>query len=624
MTIASQTSRISYTGDGATTAFAVPFFFSANSDLVVSVQDLSGNVTTEILGTDYNLTGATIPAGGTCTFIVAPTTDFLIAITRVPPLTQLTSYNNNDPFPAKSHENALDKATTVDQYLKTLIDRTIQVAPTDTPPMTTLPPAAVRALKNLSFDASGNPSVSVPVTGSTVSSVMIPVTTASTLALARTAFGLSTAVQPALIAATLPLARTALGLGTTLPTFATRALAAAATIDASVQVIATSGFYASGDLGEATYNRYTATTFGGFQSADGAWWRLAGTEYNVRQLGAMGDDTNDDGTIIQGAIDELAAAYGGGIVNVPPGNYYCPSGLIVKSGVWLIGAGNRAATIDVKANDVSAITVDSGANSWKVSGFQVFGKGAPNDTATFGATSQAVSVSGAGGVLSDVNIYGGNYALYSNGVDNLFQNVYANYAYGNALVATQGADWYQRNKFDSLASIGPTNSRPYPAWAAATAYTVGQAVGTAGYAIVCTVAGTSGGSAPTLKNYGQSITDNTVTWNLASPTTYDAILVGAGAAENHFVMCDFSGIQSGSLNVTGTAGAILDFSGCVFSGPIGLNSGKWVSFRGCEFGSTSLFVDPSINAVSVTGCFAFTAMTVTGTNTIKSGNYQIT
>lgn len=190
MTIASQTSRIGYTGDGVTTAFAVPFFFSTNSDLVVSVQDLAGIVTTKLLGTDYNLTGATLPAGGTCTFVVAPTTGFLIAITRVPPITQTTSYNNNDPFPAKSHENALDKATTIDQYLKSQIDRAILVAPTDTPPMTTLPPASARALKNLSFDALGNPSVTTPVAGTIVSSVMIPVVTGSTLAIARVAMGL--------------------------------------------------------------------------------------------------------------------------------------------------------------------------------------------------------------------------------------------------------------------------------------------------------------------------------------------------------------------------------------------------------------------------------------------------
>lgn len=188
MTIASATSRIGYTGNGSTTAFAVPFYFAANADLVVTVQDLAGAVTTKLLGTDYNLTGATLSAGGTCTFVAAPTLNYIIAITRVPALTQTTSYNNSDPFAAKSHELALDKLTTVDQYLKSLLDRAILVPTTDTPPFTTLPAASQRALKNLSFDAAGNPSATTPVTGTTISSVMIPVATSSTLALARAAF----------------------------------------------------------------------------------------------------------------------------------------------------------------------------------------------------------------------------------------------------------------------------------------------------------------------------------------------------------------------------------------------------------------------------------------------------
>lgn len=208
MTIASSTARIGYVGNGATTAFSVPFYFGANADLIVTVQDLVGTVTTKLLGTDYNLTGATLSAGGTCTFVVAPTLNYIIAITRVPQLTQTASYNNNDPFPAKSHELALDKATTVDQYLKTLIDRAILVPTTDTPPYTTLPAASVRANKALTFDSLGNPSASTPVTGTAVSSVMIPVVSASTLAIARAAL-----FDPASAGANESLTLTAAGTG---------------------------------------------------------------------------------------------------------------------------------------------------------------------------------------------------------------------------------------------------------------------------------------------------------------------------------------------------------------------------------------------------------------------------
>src|SRR5206468_5689864 len=115
----------SYTGDGSTTAFSVPFYFAANADLIVILQDTAGNQTTQVLGTNYNLTGATLSAGGTCTFTTAPITGYLVTIYRDPAVTQTTSYNNNDPFPAKSHELALDKLTTISQRLKDQISRAI-------------------------------------------------------------------------------------------------------------------------------------------------------------------------------------------------------------------------------------------------------------------------------------------------------------------------------------------------------------------------------------------------------------------------------------------------------------------------------------------------------------------
>ncbi|MET4425856.1 hypothetical protein [Bradyrhizobium sp. RT3a] len=192
MTIASATSRMSYVGNGSTTVFAIPYYFQQNSDIVVAVQDTNGTVTTKVLGTDYTLSGATLSAGGSCTFTTAPTSGYIIAIYRVPPLTQTLSLNNNDPLPADSLETEFDKTATIDQYLKSLIDRAILVAPTDTPPMSTLPPASVRALKNFTFDGSGNPAASLNTSGgAAVSAAMLPVVAGSTLTIARAAMGLN-------------------------------------------------------------------------------------------------------------------------------------------------------------------------------------------------------------------------------------------------------------------------------------------------------------------------------------------------------------------------------------------------------------------------------------------------
>ncbi len=107
--ISTTTTQVSYTANGATTAFAFAYLFYANSHLVVQVTDLSGVTTTMVLGTDYNVSGAGVGGGGTVTFVVAPTNLYVVTITRVVPLTQLTQYINSDLFPAATHEQTLDK-----------------------------------------------------------------------------------------------------------------------------------------------------------------------------------------------------------------------------------------------------------------------------------------------------------------------------------------------------------------------------------------------------------------------------------------------------------------------------------------------------------------------------------
>lgn len=155
MTIASSTARIIYTGNGSTVAFSVPFYFAANADLIVILQPPAGAQVTQILGTNYNLTGATVSTGGTCTFTTAPTSGYLVTIYRDPAVTQLTSYNNNDPFPAKSHELALDKLTAIAQRLKDQISRTLHQAEGDGTMSTELAPASTRASRLLGFDSAG-------------------------------------------------------------------------------------------------------------------------------------------------------------------------------------------------------------------------------------------------------------------------------------------------------------------------------------------------------------------------------------------------------------------------------------------------------------------------------------
>lgn len=116
--------RADYTGNGSTTAFTVPFYFLDSAHLrVLKTNTSSGLVTTLILNSDYTVAGAGAQAGGTITCTVAPTSSEKLTILRNVPFTQLTHYVENDPFPAASHEAALDLLTMQNQQQEEAINR---------------------------------------------------------------------------------------------------------------------------------------------------------------------------------------------------------------------------------------------------------------------------------------------------------------------------------------------------------------------------------------------------------------------------------------------------------------------------------------------------------------------
>ncbi len=142
MTVSSAQNKVSYAGDGATTVFSVPFLFLANADVTAILRDANGAETTWVEGTDYTLTGAGNPSGGTLTATTAPATGEKLTIKRVVPLTQETDYPEGGQFPAQSHEDALDRGTMADQQLQEQIDRTVKLK-------------ATSALSNIDFPEPG-------------------------------------------------------------------------------------------------------------------------------------------------------------------------------------------------------------------------------------------------------------------------------------------------------------------------------------------------------------------------------------------------------------------------------------------------------------------------------------
>lgn len=140
MTVASTTSRVDYAGNGSTTAFSVPFYFLANTHLIVYRTDIStGATTTLALTTDYTVIGAGNPSGGTVTCVIAPTSGQRLSVLRNVPLTQEVDYQTNDPFPAATHEAALDKLTMEVQQVNENLGRAVTLSPTSTGVSTTVP-----------------------------------------------------------------------------------------------------------------------------------------------------------------------------------------------------------------------------------------------------------------------------------------------------------------------------------------------------------------------------------------------------------------------------------------------------------------------------------------------------
>ncbi len=116
MSVTTTTNRIQEDGDDVTKTFAYDFKIWVNADLDVYTTTL-GVDTLQTLDTDYSITGAGVETGGTVVFVTAPATGTTVTIIRSISPTQGTAYTLGGSFPAKSHENALDKLTLMVQDL---------------------------------------------------------------------------------------------------------------------------------------------------------------------------------------------------------------------------------------------------------------------------------------------------------------------------------------------------------------------------------------------------------------------------------------------------------------------------------------------------------------------------
>ena len=159
MTVSSTNSTKSYTGDGSTTVFAYDFKIFDDDDITVIIKITStGAETVKTKTTHYTVSGVGSASGGNITFTSGnvPTSAQTVVLRRGTALTQATDYTPNDPFPAATHEDALDKLTLIAQDQAEEASRTIKLSRGNTMTSTEFTETATnRANKILGFDGSG-------------------------------------------------------------------------------------------------------------------------------------------------------------------------------------------------------------------------------------------------------------------------------------------------------------------------------------------------------------------------------------------------------------------------------------------------------------------------------------
>ena len=112
MTLALQTPKIQYTGNGVLLLYPFTYSVQDDSELVVTIDEIP-----QVLYSDYTVENLT-QEGGEILFVIAPADQTTILIARNTPITQRINYTPFDSFPADTHEYGLDKLTAIIQELK--------------------------------------------------------------------------------------------------------------------------------------------------------------------------------------------------------------------------------------------------------------------------------------------------------------------------------------------------------------------------------------------------------------------------------------------------------------------------------------------------------------------------
>lgn len=332
----------------------------------------------------------------------------------------------------------------------------------------------------------------------------------------------------------------------------------------------------------------------------------------VTQFGVWADNNaHDYSTQFQNCINYVSKTettpggfYGfGGNCFVPGGGgaqIALRSGVTTLNGVGIVGASRQASALCACTGDTTVVTLNGPLE--RLENLSIYGTNAPGLTAnplgpaitnlpnaggTFSASNAALVLgSGATGyMVSNVDVWGGFYAIWNKAGDGRMWYVGAHGGYGDANVrngvnggAISGGQWDQLS-FDQ----SPTGLTPPPAgttinaWAANTMYPANTMVTIIqsghGYIVESSNSGTSGNSSPGVCNFLVACVDNTVSWLLVNRSDNADIDVDGNSADLYISNADLTGPSVNAILLTtrggGGGGNPFRCVSCLPSGTIG-------------------------------------------------------
>jgi len=131
MSLSSTTNRIDYVGNNSTDTYAYTFRIFAQTDLLVTIRDTDNVEATQVLTTDYTVTGVGDEGGGNIVLVDGNlATSYVLTIRRVRPLTQGADIRNQGDFFPETHEDAFDHFVMIDQQQQDTINRSFRLPET--------------------------------------------------------------------------------------------------------------------------------------------------------------------------------------------------------------------------------------------------------------------------------------------------------------------------------------------------------------------------------------------------------------------------------------------------------------------------------------------------------------